>query len=1005
MKILIADDKTENLYMLESLLKGYGYKVSTAMNGVEALGIARKSRPDLMISDILMPVMDGFLLCIEWKKDEVLKNVPFIFYTATYTDAKDEEFALRLGADRFILKPMDPDDFIEIVKEVINDAEIISNKPLEPLVESEVIILKEYNETLIRKLEDKLTQSELTEKELKEKNRKLRLALKEQKKVEKELRTSEERFSNAFYSSPAGITITTIEDGMFINVNESFLKMFELSREEVIGRTSTELKLVSPTKRKEIIQEQIESGGIRSNEFIGNTKSGNTINILFSKAQIHLEGKECHITTMVDITESKETEKKLIESEEKWVWERGIQTGLQDDDKNLLEGVIHNITDRKIAEDALIESNTRYKTLFNDSPVPLWEEDFSELMSYILKLKKKGNNNLRSYLESNPEEVFKCTQKIKILDVNKAVLDLHLAKKKDELLGNLDKVFTDNSFNVFKEEIIALSEGRLEFESESEVKTLTGELRYINLKLKIDQTNPGRALLATTDITDRNKVEMELRKSEEKFRTLATITPAGTYMTDADGNCTYVNPRWLSMAGLTEKQSLGKGWVNGLHPDDLESIRDSWYKMKDKPGTWVMDYRFMKPDGEVVRVNGTAEPIFDDKNELMGYIGVNLDITERYKAQEDIRKSEYNFRTIFEESTDGILLVDEASNPIEVNTKLCTLLGYNKEEIMALNATEFIHPEDFKEIPHEANFQKLKAGKTVYSKYRLQKKDGNIIFTELNTKMLEDGRFLNIVRDITERKQAEEEIKQLNEELEARIQERTKELEAANKELESFSYSVSHDLRAPLRSMDGFSQALLEEYNDKLDTRGTDYLNRIRKAAQNMAQLIDDILNLSKVTRASMNPGRVNLSAIVESILNILKENDPERKTACTITASLMDKADPKLIQILLQNLLENAWKFTSKNAVTRIELGMIDHEGQKTYYIRDNGAGFNMEYVNKLFVPFQRLHRDNEFTGSGIGLATVQRIINRHNGEIWAEGEVDKGATFYFTLNVQKEV
>lgn len=236
-------------------------------------------------------------------------------------------------------------------------------------------------------------------------------------------------------------------------------------------------------------------------------------------------------------------------------------------------------------------------------------------------------------------------------------------------------------------------------------------------------------------------------------------------------------------------------------------------------------------------------------------------------------------------------------------------------------------------------------------------------------------------------------------ELEQRVKERTSQLENANKELEFFSYSVSHDLRAPLRSIDGFSQLLLAEYSDKLDENGKDYLSRISSSVQKMSVQINDMLNLAHVTRTPMKIENVNLSEIAKSVITMLKENNKDSFIECVITENMIDKADPVLIKVVLQNLFENAVKFSSKKSGTCIKFGVIMEDKKRIYFVRDKGAGFDMEYVNKLFTPFQRLHDPSEFSGTGIGLATVQRIINRHNGRVWAEGEINKGATFYFIL------
>lgn len=224
-------------------------------------------------------------------------------------------------------------------------------------------------------------------------------------------------------------------------------------------------------------------------------------------------------------------------------------------------------------------------------------------------------------------------------------------------------------------------------------------------------------------------------------------------------------------------------------------------------------------------------------------------------------------------------------------------------------------------------------------------------------------------------------------------------LKAANRELEAFSYSVSHDLRAPLRHMDGFSQMLLEEHGHRLDEKGKGYLRHMRTAAQRMAELIDDLLKLSRVTQTEMRHEQVDLSQLAQAVAQELQKTQPERRVEVIIAPALSVDGDGRLLRVALENLLGNAWKFTQKRTGAKVELGMVRHEERKTYFVRDNGAGFDMAYAGKLFAPFQRLHKAEEFPGTGVGLATVQRIIHRHGGRVWAEGAVEEGATFFFTL------
>jgi light-regulated signal transduction histidine kinase (bacteriophytochrome) len=254
--------------------------------------------------------------------------------------------------------------------------------------------------------------------------------------------------------------------------------------------------------------------------------------------------------------------------------------------------------------------------------------------------------------------------------------------------------------------------------------------------------------------------------------------------------------------------------------------------------------------------------------------------------------------------------------------------------------------------------------------------------------------------EVTERQQAEQRAQELNQGLRQAILE----LKAVNAELEAFSYSVSHDLRAPLRSIDGFSQALLEDCLDQLDPSGQDYLRRIRSATQRMGHLIDDLLTLSRVTRSDMRKDTVDLSQTASRICTYLQQSAPQRQIEFQIQPGLTDYGDTRLIQVVLENLLNNAWKFTEKHAQAKIEFGAIAQDSSiPLYFVRDNGVGFDPAFLGKLFKPFQRLHSMGEFPGNGVGLATVQRIIHRHGGRVWAEGALDQGATFYFTLVEEK--
>jgi PAS domain S-box-containing protein len=392
---------------------------------------------------------------------------------------------------------------------------------------------------------------------------------------------------------------------------------------------------------------------------------------------------------------------------------------------------------------------------------------------------------------------------------------------------------------------------------------------------------------------------------------------------------------------------------------------------------------------------------------------------------EALRESEQRMRTFLDSTSDMAFLKDESFRHIIVNHALCEFYGKTESEI--LGKTDF----DLMAEKAAAECRKTDEQTLLSNDLHISEEVVGSRYYETRKFPVELAAGKNgigaYIRDITERKQAEEEILRLNAELEKNVDKRTNELrdsqlallnlvddlnastknialanqalEATNKELESFSYSVSHDLRAPLRSIDGFSQALLEDYQKKLDDTGRNYLERIRTATQNMGMLIEDMLKLSRISRFELRLESVDLSKMFREIAKNSQKNDPARIIDVVIQKGIVIEGDPDLMRIALTNLIDNAWKFTGREARPKIEFGRTDLAGKKVVFIRDNGVGFDMAYVDKLFGTFQRLHTKDEFTGTGIGLATVKRIITRHGGQIWAEGEVGKGAVFYFTL------
>jgi PAS domain S-box-containing protein len=564
------------------------------------------------------------------------------------------------------------------------------------------------------------------------------------------------------------------------------------------------------------------------------------------------------------------------------------------------------------------------------------------------------------------------------------------------------------------------------------------------------------------DTTELKKAEEELKR-EKAFieKTLDAQVDTFFVFDPNTGKPFRWNKAFREISGYSDEEIASmKAPDDWYSDDDLKRAETVTQKIfRDERGTVEMS--LITKDKRKIPTEYSASLIRDDAGNPVYFIAIGRDISERKNAEIVLKESEERFKGAFETAPIGMGLLSIGGQWLKVNASLCETIGYTEEELVTRTLRDIIHPDDLER--DLASMRKIVSGeiKTYQREERYLHKRGQIVWIVMSISLIRDvnGRpvhFIVQINNITERRMAQEKLKEYSENLEQMVARRTKkleegsrklaesqqaltylledvnesreelkranealekeistrktaeeeikryaiELESTNRELESFSYSVSHDLRAPLRSIDGFSQVILEDYSGCLDEQAMDHLRRVRKASQRMAALIDDLLKLSRVTRTEMKREDIDLTSMSRELLSEFKKSQPNRESVLIVQDGMTVKGDERLLRIMLQNLFDNAWKFTRKKKTVRIECGILKQKKNPTFFIRDNGTGFDMAYADKLFGPFQRLHSSSEFPGTGIGLATVQRIVHRHGGRIWGEAVPGKGATFYFTFH-----
>ena len=769
-----------------------------------------------------------------------------------------------------------------------------------------------------------------------------------QKKAEEKIKESEHMFSTLFYKSPIMKAITEAPTGRYIEVNDAFADFFEHPKEEILGKTSLELNmLVHSEERDKILKNLQRDGFARDVETQINSKKGKTRWVSTSIDAINLNGKDCYLTAAIDITARKEAEEKIRQMNmelEKRVEEKTKET-IQSEKR--FRNLIENSTD------IISLTDKNFKTVYRSPSaerITGWTSEERARVGYI----ELTHPDDRKRMETTLKEI--------LANPEKPIAVMYRTAHKDGHYIWLEGFMT----NMLHDESI---------------KAVVANLR---------------------DVTERKQAEQALQESQQLLSAIIENSTAVIYVKSLQGQYLLVNRRFSELFHLSIDAILGKTDYDFFSKEQADAFRQMDVRTAAANHALTEEEKVPQDDGlhTYISVKSTLR---DDMGKPYAIFGISTDITERKKVEEAILRAEANYREIFDNATDAIYVHEiDTGKIVEVNRRAAELTGYTKEELLSSDPNDFITGHPDYTLEKALNYiQKAATGKQQLFEWLGKKKDGSFNWFEVNLKKAnigEEERILAFFREINDRKKAQLEIQKLNESLEQKVTERTAQLESVNKELEAFSYSVSHDLRAPLRIIDGYTEMLVSDYQNELDEESKRMFTIITSNVRKMGQLIDDLLSLSQTGRKELVVFRTDMNRLVKSIIKD-QLSLVDQKISIKMEKLLPAECDSNLMQQVWSNLISNAIKYSGKQDKPVIRISSYKEGTEIIYAISDNGVGFDMKYAGQLFGVFQRLHKATEFEGTGVGLALVKRIVAKHGGRVWAESEAGKGATFFFSL------